>query len=294
MTDAQTLTLALRGKWHRRYGVAPCPVCQPEQRRDQDALTLSDGSGGLLAHCKKLGCGFRDILSAAGVAPGSYSPPDPFLSGRRRAEELAEAQKGAAQALRLWTQAKPIGGTLAEGYLRGRGITCPAPGSLRFAPSCWHASARRFPALLGLVEGGEGFSLHRTYLKPDGSGKAEVEPQKAMLGSVAGGAVRLSGAPGKLVVAEGIETALSLLSGLLTDPATVWAALSTSGIRGLRLPLQPGRLTIATDSDDKGAGKAAGIALAQRAHALGWQVSLLAAPEGQDWNDVIHARGISA
>ena len=41
MIEAQSLTARLGGKWHRRYGVAPCPVCQPERRKDQDALTLA-------------------------------------------------------------------------------------------------------------------------------------------------------------------------------------------------------------------------------------------------------------
>ena len=39
-----------------------------------------------------------------------------------------------------------------------------------------------------------------------------------------------------------------------------------------------------------GAGIAAGHALAERAHALGWQVSLLPAPDGFDWNDILQER----
>ena len=68
--------------------------------------------------------------------------------------------------------------------------------------------------MLSVVEGAAGFALHRTYLMQDGSGKAQVEPPKAMLGNVSGGAVRLAKASGPLVVAEGIETALSLCCGL--------------------------------------------------------------------------------
>jgi hypothetical protein len=142
------------------------------------------------------------------------------------------------------------------------------------------------------VEGGEGFAVHRTYLREHGSGKAEVDPPKAMLGAVAGGAVCVAQGAGPLVVAEGIETALSLASGLLRAPATVWAALSTSGIRGLHLPPQPGRLTIAADGDNP--GRAAAQSLAERAHALGWQVALLPAPEGRDWNDVLAGKAVAA
>jgi hypothetical protein len=56
MTDARTITHNIGGRWHGGYGVAACPVCQPEQRRDQFALTLADGKVGLLAHCKKSDC----------------------------------------------------------------------------------------------------------------------------------------------------------------------------------------------------------------------------------------------
>ena len=117
-------------------------------------------------------------------------------------------------------------------------------------------------------------------------GKADVEPAKAMLGASAGGAVRLFGGPGPLVVAEGIETALSLSSGLLRATAQVWAALSTSGIRGLRLPAQPARLTIAPDGDTP--GRDAAHAFAERADALGWRVSLLPAPTEITLRDMMH------
>ncbi|WP_245826426.1 DUF7146 domain-containing protein [Rhodobacter aestuarii] len=256
-------------------------------------MTLADGRSGLLLHCKKSGCAFADILSAAGLRAGDYRAPDPALIAQREAEAKAEAKRKATQAKRLWDEADSIEGSSAEMYLRGRGITCQLPATVRFHPEAWHgATARRYPALVALVEGGEGFAVHRTYLAADGSGKAPVEPAKAMLGAVTGGAVRLSGGPGPLVVAEGVETALSLLSGLLRAPAEVWAALSTSGLRGLRLPIKPGRLTIATDGDPP--GRAAGHALAERAQALGWDVSILPAPDGRDWNDILRMKGGAA
>ena len=289
--DAKTITQTLGGKWYRRYGAAPCPVCQPEGHKAQNALTLHDGADGrLLAHCKKHGCGFRDILAAGGIAPGDYRAPDPVLTAKREAEQRAEAEKRERQAQRIWQEAQPINGTVAAHYLRDRMITCDLPETLRFHPACWHgATAKRYPAVVALVEGGAGFAVHRTYLLSDGSGKAAIEPQKAMLGSVQGGAVRLTVGSDTLVVAEGIETALSLSSGLLNRPATIWAALSTSGLTSLFLPVNTTRLTIATDGD--AAGRAAAHALAERAHALGWTVSLLPAPDGRDWNDILCMKG---
>nr|WP_246195083.1 toprim domain-containing protein [Paracoccus litorisediminis] len=113
-----------------------------------------------------------------------------------------------------------------------------------------------------------------------------------MLGAALGGALRLTEAQGSLVVAEGIETALSLASGLLGRPATIWAALSCAGIAGLHLPSRAGRLTIASDGDE--AGRAAAHKLAERASAQGWTVSLLPAPEGRDWNDILNKKGTAA
>lgn len=293
MTDAATLTRNLGGKWLRRYGCAPCPCCQPERRKGQNALTLADGRDGrLLLNCKKSACAFADILTAAGIRSGDYRPPDPAIIAQRDREDRAQAEKRARQAARCWQEALPIEDTIAEFYLRGRGITCALPSTLRYHPTCWHASAARLPALVALIEGADGFAVHRTYLRPDGKGKATIDPAKAMLGAAAGGAVRLTEAQGPIVVAEGIETALSLASGLLGRPATIWAALSTSGLRGLHLPPLPGKLTIATDGDDP--GRAAGRDLAERAHVTGWAVSLLPAPDGRDWNDILTMKGHAA
>ena len=129
--------------------------------------------------------------------------------------------------------------------------------------------------------------VHRTFFAKHGERLSKSA--KMMLGACSGGAVRLSEAVGPLVVCEGIETGLSLLCGLLSGPATVWVALSTSGIKGLSLPPRAGDLIIASDGD--AAGRDAANNLAQTAHGLGWQVSMLPAPDGQDWNDVLQNGG---
>ncbi len=190
--DARQITRELRGEWYGGYGSAACPVCQPGRQKGQNALTLADGDGGrLLLHCKKSGCDFDDMRAAAGIVPGDYAAPDPSEVAARQAQERADAAKRAAQAHRLWQEAQPISGTLAESYLRGRGIYCPLPETLRFLSACWHPTAKRFPAMLALVDGAIGCAVHRTYLAPHG-GKAEVTPDKLMLGRVSGGAIKLA------------------------------------------------------------------------------------------------------
>jgi hypothetical protein len=248
----------------------------------------------LLAHCHST-CDFGDIiaaLKAKGLIEGQsdYVPPDPAEAQSRRKLDQAMQERRWQQAGSVWDASQPIKGTLAESYLRSRGITCDLPESLRFNPSCWHNTGQNLPAMVGKLSGNIGTAMHRTYLNASGA-KANVTPNKAMIGTCKGGAIEVAQGAGPLVVAEGIETALSLASGLHSGPATIWAALSTSGIRSLSLPAQPLRLIIASDSDDSGAGLKAAQSLAQRASALGWDVSLAPAPEGQDWNDYLMTKG---
>ena len=282
MSDARTITMALGGKWYHRYGLAFCPA---HNNTVTPALSVGTGrEGQLLLNCKA-GCDFADVAAALrdrGLSENDHKRTQHDYKAEQAANDLKRSQ----QAMGVAHGTIPIVGTIAEAYLRGRGITCPLPeDALRFHPACWHSSCKLLPAMVARVKGSDGYAVHRTYLKPDGSGKADVEPAKAMLGNCAGGAVRLVGADGLLVVSEGIETGLSLASGLLQRPATIWAAMSASGMGNLRLPPTPTRLTIATDGDD--AGRAAAHKLADRAHKLGWAVSFLHAPDGKDWNDVL-------
>lgn len=57
--------------------------------------------------------------------------------------------------------------------------------------------------MMARIDGGDRLAVHRTWLRDDGSGKADVEPAKAMLGACAGGAVRLAGGRDALAVAGG-------------------------------------------------------------------------------------------
>lgn len=187
MTDARTITLALDGDWRGHHGNAPCPVCQPERRRDQRALSLSGANGKLLMHCHKSGCGFHDILRAAGLPPEHLAPD---TTARREAEtKLAEYERAKLDKARaIWCRSSPISGTPGEAYLRGRGITCNLPPSLRWASDLHHGpSGRWLSAMVAEVSTG---AVHRTFFENGGqriSGCA-----KMMLGPCSGGAVRLS------------------------------------------------------------------------------------------------------
>jgi hypothetical protein len=291
MSEAQRITLTLKGRWHGSYGVACCPAHDDRN----PSLKLADGRDGrLLARCFA-GCTFAAIMNglrSLGIVDFRITEPrtDSDELSRNRVGQRREAEGNYRRARAAWDEALPIRGTIVEAYLQKvRGITCALPDTLRFHPSCWHPSAKNLPAMVARVDGSDGFAVHRTYLRPDGSGKAGTLPVRAMLGPVAGGAVRLSSGHDALAVVEGIESALSLLCVPLCGNVAVWAALSTSGMARLRLPNRIGSLIVATDCDDSGAGEAAGRLLATRATALGWCVTIFPAPVGRDWNDVFQS-----
>ena len=147
-------------------------------------------------------------------------------------------------------------------------------------------------ALMTDARTGEPCGVHRTFLRPDGSGKADVTPAKMMLGGA--GVIRLDlddEVTLGLGVAEGIETALGVMQRIGWRP--VWAAASAGGIA--KFPVLPGieALTIFADADDKsGVGLRAAEECADRWRAAGHNSRIAAPPSGTDWLDA--ARRIAA
>ena len=190
-------------------------------------------------------------------------------------------------ARRIWKATRPLAGTVAERYLDARGIghVAGAP-ALRFHPGLSHPSAPgRFPCLVAGVQdaGGRFLGIQRTYLAVDGSGKADVDPVRASLGSLAGGAVRLAESIGdRLLVGEGVETTTA--AALVLDwRGGAWATLGTSGLRAVELPERVRHVTIAADRDAGGLRAAA--ALARRLEGEGRRVEIRAPCRGDfaDW-----------
>ncbi|MGE3718078.1 MAG: toprim domain-containing protein [Bauldia sp.] len=135
------------------------------------------------------------------------------------------------------------------------------PTSLRFHPDLKHPDGSRWPAMVALVTDGSGgtpVAIHRTFLTKAGA-KAPVTPVKMMLGPCAGGVVRLEPEAGeRLLVGEGIETCLAVIQA---TGLPVWSALSTSGLRSLRLPPTVREVTVLADGDAPGEGAAEACAI---------------------------------
>ena len=178
----------------------------------------------------------------------------------------------------------PLAGSVAERYLKSRGLRDPSCPDLLFNDDLSDFETRRgWPGMVARVRDAAGEptgGIHRTYLLDDGSGKAP--PGKKMLGPIAGGSVRLStiGDEGLLGIAEGIETALAAqtIFGIPT-----WAALSADGIRQWQWSHGITRVTIFADAGNAGAQAAA--VLAARLTNAGIANTTMSPLHGDDFND---------
>lgn len=185
----------------------------------------------------------------------------------------------------IWMEATDPRDTLVERYLASRGVWLPDAPVLRFHPWCPRKDGA-LPAMVALMTEpitGQPCGIHRTFLAPDGSGKARVNKPKMMLGKA--GVIRLGEPVGEgLGLAEGIETALSVMQRIGWGP--VWAAGSSVGID--HFPVLPGHcLTIFADNDAGGIGLKAAQRCAARWIAAGNEALIHLPPEGEDWNDAI-------
>ena len=237
-------------------------------------------------------CGLTEFREVAEEARRFLSLPraEPPVASR------APAPRGSAEAARrLWAIARPIAGTLAEAYLRNRGIvhltSCEA---LRFHPRCWyrpdgHAPTETWPAMIAAVTDLSGAitGVHRTWIAPDGLGKAPIDTPRRAMGDLLGHAVRFGAAGNVLAAGEGIETMLSLRCALPAMPMA--AALSANHLAALELAAGLRRLYIARDND--AAGRRAAGTLADRARGAGVE-ALTLVPTLDDFNGDLRRLGV--
>jgi phage/plasmid primase-like uncharacterized protein len=218
-----------------------------------------------------------------------------------RLHQKSPAPIGSPEAARrLFAMGAPIEGTLAEAYLRRRGIAGLGDTSaLRFHAHCYYwreggpntAAPEAWPALLAKVTDTDGklTGVHRTWLDPATARKAPVgNPRKAM-GNLLGHGVRIGTSNAVIAAGEGLETTLSLRVALPNLP--VVAALSANHLAALILPAGLQRLYIAADRDK--AGAIASTRLADRAAADGVDAVLLR-PQHGDFNEDLRALGLGA
>ncbi len=216
----------------------------------------------------------RAFLALPGE-PASGGPP----SGAGETYDSTEAAR------RLWRRCRAIDGTHAERYLLARGLARCRFAALRFHPELRYreeASVIRLPALVGAVTGDDGViaGVQRTWLDPRSPAKAGVASPRKALGRIHGHAVRFGSPDATLLVGEGIETVLSLVTAAPRLKAA--AALSAGSLGAFAPPPGIKRLVVARDNDAE--GEWAAERLAQRCARAGVAVTVIV-PEGADFND---------
>ncbi|MFG1303021.1 toprim domain-containing protein [Xanthobacter autotrophicus] len=248
-------------------------------------------------------CGLVDFRDVAAEARSFLtlppSEPEPMPAG----QSVASAPTGSAEAVRrLVAMTQSISGTLAETYLRNRGITAlHGPGSLRFHPRCYyrpdlHAPTEVWPAMIAAVTDlhGKLTGAHRTWLDPNGFdpirlGKAPIDTSRRAMGDLLGNAVRFCGPGDVMAAGEGIETVLSLRCVL--PGMAMAAALSAAHLAAVLFPDTLRRLYIVSDNDPAGDG--ARDRLIARADAAGIEAIVLSPALG-DFNEDLRTFGIDA
>jgi putative DNA primase/helicase len=289
MATAETIAKALGGRKAGGGWTARCPAHDDHT----PSLSIRDAEENkVLVRCHA-GCDQERVIAALrGRGLWAENGPRPLLRVPRRTPVERKPDQDDARrseiALAIWQSAKPAQGTPVETYLASRGIDLPPPDALRFHAGLKHPSGGIWPAMVALVtSGADGrpLAIHRTFLARDGGGKAPVEAQKMMLGPCSGGAVRLADPGDVLMVGEGIETSIAAMQAT-GNPA--WAALSTSGLRGLGLPEDVRDVIVLADAD--AAGDAAACDCAWRWKREGRRVRIARPPQGIDFNDMLMDR----
>ena len=267
-----------------RFG--PCPKCET----GTDKFNIHTNKQ--VFFCRQCGCkgggsidlvmwlDHCDFITAVktlnGAPPPRAAPRVAEQSGAKDSAEQHERRQH-EKASWLWGQRRPIVGTIAERYLReARGYNGPLPRSLAFLPptkpehhptmiAAFAVCDEPEPGIVGEPRDVE--AVHLTFLKRDGSGKADAKPNKIVIGRPLGRPIII--APPNdlmgLVVAEGIE------DGLSTHESTglgVWVAGSAGFMPSLAdsIPDYITCIQILVDSDP--AGRRFSTALAKRLRAL--------------------------
>ena len=243
-------------------------------------------------------CGLIEFRDVADEARRFLAMPRPQrqVSSTPSLSSVARGSPDAAR--RLFAMSRPIAGTLAERYLAGRGIFLTArEQALRFHPGCYYrdlatGEMQALPALIAAVTDLDGriTGLQRTWLDPNGTGKAPVDGPRRSLGHLLGNGIWLGLGPGApvpvMAAGEGFETMASLRTVMPALP--VAAATSANHLAGLIFPPGCRRLYIAADAD--AAGRHGIERLSQRAGEAGI-ATLVLRPQLGDFNDDLRHLG---
>ncbi len=306
-----------RGKWSgilQHFGIpaaslknkhGQCPLCQS---KDGFRWDNREGGGSYICKCGS-GDGFALAMAYTGKTFTDIANDIDQIVGNMVGDGPARMPQTKEQRYNMlrdtWHATKPVAiGDTVNKYLDHRGIggELAYPEALRFAPNLPDGDGGTYPAMVAMIglpgdkfeNGRQKFvSMHKTFLRRDGLGKAEIaSPRRMMPGTLPEGSCVMLGdyvPGGPLGIAEGIETALSA-SALFNMP--VWAALNSSMLAKWVAPAGCEEVAIFSDNDAKFGGQAASYKLAHRLAVKGIEASVhIPKVTGEDWNDVYLREG---
>lgn len=175
---------------------------------------------------------------------------------------------------------------------------------LRFERRFFDCESRQWhPAMLAAVRdvSGQLVTVHRTLLAGDGH-KADVNVPKHLMRlpegrTITGCAIRFGEPHDVLALAEGIETALSVV---VATGLPCWACICAHGLEVVEIPDGVREVLIFADKDRSCTGERSAQELCRRLQAQGIEAAIEAVPlnipraeKGIDWNDVLVRMGPS-
>lgn len=228
----------------------PCPVCAGECKtsagRKRKCLRIWDDGGDFItftcARCGTAGYAKPDDGSTQGPVPKVDKAPEPKVD-----------KSGLCRF--LWDKSQPAIGSIVQRYLEARGCWNGPRSTVRYLPAREHQGRLYEPAMISRFgfEDEPVTGVHLTKLKPDGSGKANTDPNKLTMGDTIGQPVVVHDhdTSEHLIIAEGYEDTESLIratgwSGWMAGTAgRIPAVVATAVKRGFKT------IYVAKDVDHK-------------------------------------------
>ena len=216
--------------------------------------------------------------------------------GKEDRKSSAAARAKVDYARGVLSRSVGVKGTPAAKYLKSRGITPPYPKNIKFIPDARLGEG----ALVAVIEdlAGEAVAIQMRYIDPDGQGSL-IDPKRRLYALVSDwgrlGLFRLPGvsnkdAPAQVIVAEGVEDALSLTKACPDSPV-----VGITGVAYLGKADLPGHGEVVVVRDGDAPGSAADKSLRAGVDRLilagHGTVSVTETPLGLDANDILRKEG---
>jgi hypothetical protein len=214
-----------------------------------------------------------------------------------------------ASAMALWGNSQPItdmSSKHGQTYFISRGIDLTGISDLRYHPKTWidvtnqviptnyptisrqNRTLATLPAVIAAIRDKDGnfMAVHRTFLDTNEPIKAKIRNPKRALGSLVGGACWLRRSGTNLIIAEGIETLLSV--GNAFPDTALAAGITAHHLTEIKFPELYQKIVIAADNDD--AGQLSALTLTERHTGKNF---ITIKPRGKDFNEDFLAEGLT-